>query len=302
MVATEKGLRVLEQAYQYNKDMIGLVTTFEEVNVLESFSKSIQDFCWERNLQFMWWKDIKNILFQQIESREITAAFAIGWRYLLPLTINDYLQTNLIIFHDSLLPKYRGFAPTATALICGEREIGMSVLFAAEKMDTGDIILQKSAVIDPAMYIKDAIGVQSQLYQEAFTELMERIIRNDVVGIPQDETKATYSIWRDSDDCRIDWSLPSNSIFNLIRAVNFPYTGAFTYYDRNKIFVWRAEVVPDIRFETRDPGKIWEITAENNPIVVCGEGMLKLTDVTDQNHNQIQFTALRKRFGLYEQQ
>lgn len=296
-LATEKGYKVLETVYKYNKSIIGIVSTFKEVNVKDSFSDRIKGFCIKNNLTFIHWNDLKNSLFNDIIKYQITCAIAIGWRYIIPLEINNYLKTDLIIFHDSLLPRFRGFSPTPTAILCDEKEIGMSVLYATKYIDRGPIIIQKKFTLTNEMYIYDVIQVQTRLYCDAIIEVIRMIENRNISIFIQDESKATYSIWRDIDDCHIDWNFSSKAIYNLIRAVGYPFTGAFAYYNDKKVFVWKAEIAEDLVFEKRDVGKIWSIDEKDNPTVVCGAGMLKLTNVTDENNNKVLFNYLRKRFN-----
>lgn len=295
-IAAQKGYEVLKEMYQYDNDIIGLVVTFKEKNVLESYTEKIIRFCKKNQIHFKWWKDIKQDLVKIIKEYKIAEAVAISWRFLISLNINKYLKTKLIIFHDSLLPKYRGFAPTPTAVLCGEKEVGMSVIFAEEEWDKGDIIIQKKVNIDSNMYIKDIINLQSKLYKEAIKDLIGLINNNNIKLIPQDETQATYSIWRNPEDGEIDWNLSSQEIYNKIRAISYPYTGAYTYLDNKKIYIWKAEIVKDMKFVKRDCGKIWSID-NGISIIVCGSGMLKLLDVKDGNNKKVNFITLRKKLG-----
>jgi methionyl-tRNA formyltransferase len=127
-------------------------------------------------------------------------------------------------------------------------------------------------------------------------ELIEMIKGGSIRIELQDETKATYSIWRSPEDCQIDWKLSSLEIYNLIRAVSFPYTGAFSYYESKKVYVLRSEIEKDVKFAKRDPSKIWKIDREK-PIVICGKGMIRLTKIVDENENDISFNFIRRRFN-----
>lgn len=295
-IATEKGFEVLKKVYEYDKEIIGLVSSFKEVNVKEKFYNKIEKYCNKEKIFFKEYnKEFKQNLKDIIKKYSITETIAIAWKYFIPLKINKLLETKLIIFHDSLLPKYRGFCPTPTAIICGEKEVGVSVFFATKEMDKGPIILQKKIPINRDLYIKDIIVKQSKLYSDVIIELIDMIKKGNVKGKAQDESKVTYSIWRNPEDCQIDWDLSSFEIYNLIRAVSFPYMGAFTYYEGGKVYILKSEIVKDIKFQKRDPGKIWKID-KKMPIVVCGKGMIKLIKVKDEDENEISFNFIRRRF------
>lgn len=295
-IATEKGECVLKSLLSFDKDLVKIVIGFNEVNVKENYYNEIKDRCQNNEILFYDWNDVKSNLECLLINEDISEAVAIGWKFFIPLSINKYLKHKLIVFHDSLLPQYRGFAPTPTALICGEKEIGMSVIYAEKEADCGDIIIQKKFCVDEKIYIKDVIKKQSELYCEAMLELITKLENDNIITYKQNSNNATYSIWRNPEDCEIDWNDSSEKIYNLIRAVNIPYTGAFTYFENERIYIWKAEPVDDLNFAIRNSGKIWKID-NGMPLIVCGEGILKLTDITDENGNDFIFNKLRIRLG-----
>src|SRR5215472_4617343 len=92
-------------------------------------------------------------------------AFLVGWQFLLP-----HADSDVIIFHDSLLPRYRGFAPTTTALIKGDTEIGVTAISPSEAVDEGPIFGQKSTSISYPIKIKEALSLQAKLMGELAIE------------------------------------------------------------------------------------------------------------------------------------
>ena len=211
------------------------------------------------------------------------------------MKINDYLEYPLIVFHDSLLPKYRGFAPTPTAIMCGETNIGVTAIFANEQVDAGDIVAQKSVYVPETMYIKDIITLQANVCADILDEIIKRIEQKNLFGVPQNENEATYSIWRNKEDCHIDWNKSNKDIYNFIRAVGFPYSGAFTHLNEKKIYIIEAEVIyDDLNFAIRDVGKIWRIR-DNKPEVICGDGILRILSAKYENGDMVEFDKVRCR-------
>lgn len=296
-LATKKGYISLEKLISLGLyDNIKLVFTFREVGVDKSYDVDIVNLSVANNIPVFYWDKSKHLLMEYFKDFSITSAFAIGWRYLIPLDINNILETNLIVFHDSLLPKYRGFSPTPTAIICGENTLGVTALFASDKVDAGDIILQKKIEISNNEYISEIIDRQAELYSSLLIKIISQIESNSLVSLKQDETLATYSIWRDISDCQINWKESSTEIYNLIRAVSNPYPGAYTHYLDKKIIVNRAKVVPDLIFQKRDVGKVWNII-NGNPQIICGSGMLEILDARYENGEKVAFTSLRTRMN-----
>ncbi len=294
-LATEKGYTSLQYLLHNNLiENIACVVSFKEIDVKKEWYTDIVKLCQDADIPFRDWFDVRTDLTKLLIDTRADSAIAISWKYLLPLSINDILRTKLIVFHDSMLPKYRGFAPTPTAVINGDEFIGITALFAGESADNGDILLQRKMQIEPNEYIKEIIKRQADIYAEMTLELIDKISKNRLTAQSQDNSEATYSIWRDLEDYKIDWQWTAKKIFNTIRALGEPYQGAFTLIDDEKIIISEAEVVEDLTFEIRQPGKIWSIT-DGMPVVVCGSGLLKIIKAYDSNNNIYSFKKLRTR-------
>lgn len=219
---------------------------------------------------------------------------AVGWRWI----IRDVPQEKLVIFHDSLLPKYRGFAPLVNALINKEKVTGVTVLLGADQYDRGNILLQKSISIDYPTDIEHEIHRISNVYADLAVELFEKFGNGSInrMGYSQDESEATYSLWRNEDDYRIDWNDAANNIQHFITCVGSPYKGASAILNDSTIRVIKAQVREDVKIENRTPGKV--IFVENNsPVVVCGSGLLALIDVRDeQGESVLPMKKFRSKF------
>lgn len=294
-LATKKGYYCLETLIKNNySQSIGFVSSFKETNVEKSYDEDIKMLCDENNIRFIQWGNLKNSLQNELINNQISISFAIGWKFLIDTKINEFTEHGLVVFHDSLLPKYKGFAPTPTAIICGEEIIGVSAIKAADGTDNGDIILQKRMSISEDEYVAEIIDRQCILYSEMVSEIISLANNNRIVLIPQDESTATYSIWRNPEDCLIDWSKSSKEIYNLIRAVSNPYPGAYTFYKDNKIIINKASIIQDMSFAIRDYGKLWAING-NKASVICGDGMLLIENASYEDGTSVIFDKLRER-------
>lgn len=290
--ATEKGFYALGQVIRAGKkEMIGWVSSFRESNVEKSWDEDISSLCRENEIPYRSWKEVKEA---DPDDEKISAIVAIGWKYLLPKSRYANLENGLIVFHDSLLPKYRGFAPTATAMLCGEKEAGVSVLHGDAEMDTGDIIFQKAVPIEDGDYAADLIAKEKVVYGDLLLKVLDGINRGKLPSRKQDEAEATYSIWRGPEDCRIDWDQDAESIALLVRAVSNPYPGAYCFLDGKKVIVDEAETVQDLTFAIRYPGKIWKLE-NGHPTIVCAKGMLLIKRAHDESGKEFSFEKLRSR-------
>ncbi len=283
---TEKGFFVLQSFLRdFDKQNVEAVVIGRDKNVVNDYSEKIKKLCEQTNISYYYRQDE-----YQFKANVI---FAISWRWI----IKDF--ENIIVLHDSLLPKYRGFAPLVNCLINGEKKVGVTALNASESYDCGDIIAQKELNIDYPIKIYDAIQRISPLYYELIKDIAEIYFSGkELNSYPQDNSKATYSLWRDKSDYRIDWSEAADKIRRFIDAVSYPYEGAYTYVEKHKVIITDAEVFEDVTIENRQPGKIIFMD-DNNPVVVCGKGLLKIKHmVTEENTQKNPFTLqkFRSRF------
>lgn len=296
-LATQKGCECLKKIIEAKKiKQIGLVVSFREQNMSKDYFEEIMTICKMHNILFKDWKEIKNSLLEQCSILNIQVGFAVGWKYMISTKFNEQVKYGLIVFHDSLLPKYRGFAPTPTAIICGEVEVGVTALKACDEVDAGDVVLQKKIQIDSSDYIQDVIDKESEIYAQMLIEIIESIENGTIQYTKQNHEEATYSIWRDEEDYKIDWYNTSKEVSNSVRALSYPYKGAYTFYNNRKIVIDKVLECEDLVFAIRQPGKIWKIE-NGHPIVICGTGMLKILKAHDEVGEEVIFNKLRTRLG-----
>jgi methionyl-tRNA formyltransferase len=218
--------------------------------------------------------------------------FLVGWQHLLPT-----VTPSTVVFHDSLLPRYRGFAPTVTALIKGDREIGVTALSPTEGIDEGPIIAQRALPISYPVKIQTALELQAGLMTEIAVDIVDQWRRGELLSTPQQEALATFSIWRDDTDYEIDWSNSSTAIERFVNAVGHPYAGARTTVGGvETVRVLDITVLPDMAFEIRKAGKIWSLD-NGRPIVMCGDGMLRVDNCRREDGSEFLFQRLRSRLG-----
>jgi methionyl-tRNA formyltransferase len=190
----------------------------------------------------------------------------------IPGRVIELAPKRAINVHPSLLPKYRGSAPIQWAILNGDKETGVSIIYLAPKMDAGDILRQESWPIDAAdtsATLHDKLAVfGAGLLQKAIGD-----IRNDTVSqTVQDERLAVDVRKLSKEDGAIDWTLPAEAIRNRIRAFN-PWPGTYCRLpDNEQLKVWQAEVEP------APEGCAGELL-DDRLLVATGSGALRLTEV-----------------------
>jgi len=275
----QKGYQVLSAAVMGGyKDLITLVVVGRDKNVQQDFSREIISLCEKYDLKHCASNDTLSILGEPSS----LIAIAAGWRWLIK---EAFCQ--VIVFHDSLLPKYRGFNPLITSLLNRDPKTGVTALIANKDFDCGDIIDQKPITLKYPVKISEAIDAISKLYFELAQSIFSRIRQVDVFeGETQDDRKASYSVWRDEEDYRIDWTRSADSIAHFVDCVSFPYKGASALYKNGLIRILEATTVPDVQIVNRDFGKVIFMT-ENKPIVICGVGLLRIEAAVDDEGNSV---------------
>ncbi len=170
-------------------------------------------------------------------------------------------------------------------------------MFASSEYDKGDIIAQRSFEINYPIKISEAIDKIEPLYFELVDEIFTTIQNKDKLkATQQDESKATYSLWLDSEDYFIDWSWSAEKIKRFVDAVGYPYDNAKTYLNDEVVKFLDVEIVEDVVVEHRERhiGKVIFIK-EGIPVVVCSDGLIGLKEIRDKNDNEM-FINFRSRF------
>ena len=162
-----------------------------------------------------------------------------------------------------------------TALINGDKEIGVTALYATAEYDRGDIIAQSSSVISYPIRIQEAIKTIVGNYEVLAANIAGSLTRGDEPKAkPQDEADASYSLWRDEEDYFVDWSHSAVDIKRFIDAVGYPYKGAAATLDGRVVRIRDAEALDDVRIANRTAGKVIFLK-DAKPVVVCGQGFCR---------------------------
>jgi len=279
---TEKGYEFLKNSVKKYKSLFSLVVIGSDKSIQKDYESEIIELCIKENINY-----IKKSDFTEVKS---IYAIAISWRWLI-----KHPPEKLIVFHDSLLPKYRGFAPLVNGLINGEEEIGVTAIFGANEFDTGDIIAQSKSKISYPLTISEAIRINNKNYIKCSELVLNNLLYGEsIVVSKQIEAEASYSVWRDEEDYKIDWSKSSEAIRRFIDAVGFPYKGASTILDGKLVRIFMAEEYNDVKIENRHYGKVLFLN-DQKPVVICGKGMLKITEaLIEEDGKKISFFPLSK--------
>jgi methionyl-tRNA formyltransferase len=225
----------------------------------------------------------------------VTAAYG----QLLSKAVLALPQHGCINVHASLLPKYRGGAPIHHAIMKGESVTGVTIMYMAAGLDTGDMISRVEVPIGD----DDTTGSMFEKLSYAGADLLKRtlpaLLAGDLQAVPQKNEEATYASNISREDERIQWGRTSLELFNHIRGLN-PDPGAFTTYEGQIFKVWTSQK-PDSNESSgvkaslnhNQPGTVLQMT-DAGIEVQTGSGTIWLTRVQPAGKKAMEVAELRR--------
>ncbi len=205
---------------------------------------------------------------------ELIAVVAFG--KILPLSVIDYPKYGCINVHGSLLPEYRGAAPMQRAVIDGKSVTGVTIMYMAEGLDTGDMLLKKELAIKENDNFEDIHDGLGNIGAEALLEVIDMISEGKAVRIPQDDALSTYAKKITKEDCLIDFSKDARTLHNLIRGLS-PIPLAITHTPNGKLLKVIEARICD---ESKEHTNIGEVISLDDGIeIACAKGSVKLLRV-----------------------
>jgi methionyl-tRNA formyltransferase len=191
---------------------------------------------------------------------------------ILPKEVFTIPPLGTINLHASLLPKYRGAAPINWAIINGETETGVTTFFINEKVDTGNIILQRKIEIDPdetAGELHDKLAI---IGAEVLLETIKLIESGNVNPIPQDNSLATPAPKIKKEMCQINWfEKNAQQVHNFVRGLS-PQPGAFTFLNKKIVKIYRTKLPsPELEFQNVKPAQIIIDEKKKEMYAICAD-------------------------------
>ena len=224
-VATLKAL--LDQNY----DVVGVITAPDRPagRGQKLRASSVKKFALEHNLNVLQPKNLKAESFiEELKALNANLQIIVAFR-MLPKVVWLMPEFGTFNLHASLLPQYRGAAPIHWAIINGETKTGVTTFFIDEKIDTGAIISKKETDIDNNMTVGELHDELMSIGSELVIKTVQLIETDNVSTRIQPKSKDLKTAYKlNRDNCKIDWSLPIENIYNKIRGLN-PFPTAWCY-------------------------------------------------------------------------
>ncbi|MBR6443936.1 MAG: methionyl-tRNA formyltransferase [Firmicutes bacterium] len=192
---------------------------------------------------------------------------------ILPRDVLDAPKKGCVNIHGSLLPKHRGAAPIQQAILDGDEETGVTIMYMEEGLDTGDMLAKRATPIGKktAGDLHDELAVMGA---ELLMETLDSIESGTITPEKQDDALASYAPMISKKDGKLDFSMDPVKIERQIRAMS-PWPGAFADMNGSQIKIWEAEVLPSER--TEPAGTIVGVSDEGLEISAGGRSLLAKT-------------------------
>ena len=217
------------------------------------------------------------------------AVVVVSFGQLLRRPLLELPPKGCINLHPSLLPRYRGAAPIAWAVAAGETVTGVTIMFMNERMDAGDILLQREVPIGEE---ETAPALRSRLAEAGaslLAEAVELLARDAAPRRPQDDALATFAPKLQKRDGRVDWTLAAAALRNRVRAFQ-PWPGCFCEVPAGSghfLKILRANIEAS---GGDPPGRVLDWSG-NGPLVQTGNGALRLTEVQPEGRKAMAGSA-----------
>ena len=211
-------------------------------------------------------------------SPDLTVVAAYG--KILPKEILDVSPLGNVNVHGSLLPKYRGAAPIQWSVINGDKVTGVTTMYMAEGMDTGDMILKLETKIGEDETSGELFERLAKLGADSIEKTLELFDKGEVPREAQDESEATYAPMLKKEMGEIDFTKPAGEIKNLVRGMS-PWPTAYAFLDGKSIKIHKAAAVSGF---SGAPG---ELLDEKRCIVACGDGAIEFLSVQPEGKSQM---------------
>ena len=286
--STRRGFLTLQAMLEAGVQVVGVMSLTQHAHERERYEDAMRELAQTRGIALRETKLAREPeLIAWVRSLDAEAAVAVGVRVLLPEGVYSAFPKGCWAVHDSLLPEYRGFAPLNWALINGERTTGVTLFQVSPQMDEGDILLQEALAIGD----DDAAP---EVYEQVCAATLRVVVQGCALlraGLPplrrQEHARATFTCSRAPGNGLIDWNQPTHVIFNLIRALTFPYPGAFTYLEGAQLYLVAAHRVSEPPcYVGRIPGHVVQILSTGEVDVLTGDGVLRIAEVSTDGESK----------------
>ena len=304
MGTSEFGLPTLEQI-KNNFNLIAIVTNYDKPSGrgLKIRNSAVKEYAIKKDIELLQPKNLKDPNFvEKIKKFKPDFLIVVAFR-MLPKVIWSIPNLGTINLHASLLPNYRGAAPINWALINGEKYTGVTTFFIDDKIDTGDILLQKRIKINKSDNAEDLHNSLSKIGSLLINDTINGVINNNIKSTKQEPNKTYKTAYKlNKDNIKINWKSKPIEIYNKIRGLS-PYPGARTSIIDSKDNTKKNIIIYDCNYKLinnkLNPGHI--IISKNDFKISCIDGYIQLMDIKIEGKKRMKIKSFLNGFNSNNQ-
>lgn len=244
----------------------------------------IKEYALEHNLTVLQPEKIKTSeTEEQLKKLAPDLIVVVAFGQILSKAILDIPQLGCINVHASLLPKYRGAAPIHWSIINGETKTGITTMYMDVGLDTGDMILKEEVSISAKMNTGELHDTLMNIGAKTLLQTIKQIAEGSVVRNKQNDAEASYAPLLTKELERINWLLPAQEIYNLVRGLN-PWPVAFSIFKGKKLKIWQTKVIDNVTIG--EIGTVLSLT-ETGFTVQTGKGILEILELQPESKRKM---------------
>ena len=292
----------LENLYNNGYEICGVVTTPDRPSGrgMKLNISPVKEYALEKKLNiFQPEKITNNTEFKdEIKALNPDLVCVVSYGVILPKSFLKIPRLGCINVHPSMLPKYRGSAPIQWAILNGDKKTGVTIMYLNEKMDAGDIIIQKEVEIGEDETTGELWYRLSKIGAELLIESIKNIENGTAVRTVQPE-EFTLAPMLTKDMSKIDWKLKTSAdIKNLVRGLN-PIMGAFSFLNGKKIKFWKVQKISKeefleiaknceyLDFDKESTGTVLLANEKKGLYIKTNDGIISVLEIQGENSRKM---------------
>lgn len=278
----------LEKLYNAGHTICGVVAPPDKPKGrgMKLVACDVKQFAIEKDLPLFQPNKLREIQYE-ITEMNLDLIVVVSYGKFLPISILEIPKYGSINVHPSLLPKYRGPAPIQWAIMNGDTVTGTSIMKMNEKMDGGDIILQKEEKIRDDETTGELWARLSTISADLLLEAVDLIEKGKAQFTKQDEKEVTIAPMITKNISKIDWKgQTSLTIKNIIRGLN-PAVGAYCYLGQKKLKIWKIDIVEEEITDKCEPGTVIMSDSKKGLYVKTIDGAISVLEIQGENSKKM---------------
>jgi len=266
---------------------IPLIITSKEALEYTKTSKDFEELAEKIGAKYIYTNQLDGCK-DEIKKVNCKIAVSLNYSSIISQEVIDLFPVGVLNAHGGDLPRYRGNACQAWAIINGEESIGLCIhSMIGGEIDSGNIIDREYLSIDIDTKVTECWNWMTERIPQMFLNSVQKLQKdkNYILESQSKDTKDALRCYpRTSEDGRIDWNESSEEILRLINASNKPYSGAYCFYDQKKLIIWDADLFEDDEIYLSKVAQVANINKDGSVILITAKGKLKI--------NQIEYDGL----------